>query len=294
MVLMVPTEQMALTEPMGRMEPTALVEAVSRETSPPVGVFLDKARELDPPVRLHQIYNNIQVASPPFDERFTSPLNWALANIGGFCEAFDWSTDYRPEWAKNAGDLNDQSSSEWYDPAGGPQEIADELNELAHLIEYRAGMIGEGLDQRSVIEDYFRGILTYNRQTHPNTSRLVGLAHEASTIGVMRFKLRYMRPRPSQLSPTLLPPIDPPEHGSFPSGHATQSFAIAFMLDHILDGLGVEGEHHSVAPPVDPRDELLRNPFFDMAGACTIQVIVKQVVSWGATSSTRLLEMVIC
>jgi len=212
---------------------------------------------IDPPARIHAIYDNIQVAAPNFDERFTSPLNWALAQIGEFCENFNWATEYRPAWAQAAG--------AWNNPQASP-EVRDELIELATLIEYRPGMIGEGLDQRAVIEDYFRGILTYNRQTHPNTSRLMGLAQEASTIAVMRFKLRYMRPRPSQLSPTLLPPVDPPEHGSFPSGHATQSFTMATMLNHIVAALGVEANRFAELEPAHPvRDPLVRNPFFDMA-----------------------------
>ena len=38
------------------------------------------------------------------------------------------------------------------------------------------------------------------------------------------------RPRPSQLCPALLPPIDPPGHASYPSGHATETTLVYHIL----------------------------------------------------------------
>ena len=87
----------------------------------------------------------------------------------------------RPAWA-----IIDATNSTWNNAAQA--EVQNELTELARLIEYRPGMMAEELDQITNIEEFFRGILTYNRVSHPATSRLVGLAHEASTLSVMRYK----------------------------------------------------------------------------------------------------------
>jgi len=46
-----------------------------------------------------------------------------------------------------------------------------------------------------------------------------------------------MRPRPSQLCPALLPPIEVPGHASFPSGHSTQAHLMALCMNQVLKGL---------------------------------------------------------
>jgi membrane-associated phospholipid phosphatase len=50
----------------------------------------------------------------------------------------------------------------------------------------------------------------------------------------MYWKAEYQRPRPSRRSPMLLPPIDPPGHASFPSGHSTQAHLIARVLAQVM------------------------------------------------------------
>jgi hypothetical protein len=50
----------------------------------------------------------------------------------------------------------------------------------------------------------------------------------------MYFKGKNDRPRPSQICPALLPPIQVPGHSSFPSGHATQAHLIAECAKLVL------------------------------------------------------------
>ena len=47
---------------------------------------------------------------------------------------------------------------------------------------------------------------------------------------VMRVKTRYDRVRAHKLDPTLTTVIDVPTHPAYPSGHATQAYAVAFLL----------------------------------------------------------------
>lgn len=55
----------------------------------------------------------------------------------------------------------------------------------------------------------------------------------------MRLKLGFDVPRPVQLSPQIQPVLPTPGHASWPSGHATESYLMAALLNHLLpsDGL---------------------------------------------------------
>ena len=51
-----------------------------------------------------------------------------------------------------------------------------------------------------------------------------------STAIVQRVKLAFDAPRPDVLSNQVQPMLPMPLHGSYPSGHATQAFAVAMLL----------------------------------------------------------------
>jgi membrane-associated phospholipid phosphatase len=50
----------------------------------------------------------------------------------------------------------------------------------------------------------------------------------------MHHKMKHNRPRPSRLLPALMPPIDPPGHAAYPSGHATQAYLMALLLAQVM------------------------------------------------------------
>lgn len=47
---------------------------------------------------------------------------------------------------------------------------------------------------------------------------------------IMKVKEKYNRVRPYHLDDTIKPTIEPPKHPSYPSGHSTQSYFIAYIL----------------------------------------------------------------
>src|SRR6202022_2738477 len=87
-------------------------------------------------------------------------------------------------------------------------QIAAELNELVELIEYRPGVIAEAIIQMTNPWRWFRGILMANSKSAPATHLLVQTASRIGQFQVMQYKRLFSRPRPSQFSPALLPPID--------------------------------------------------------------------------------------
>ena len=58
----------------------------------------------------------------------------------------------------------------------------------------------------------------------------------------------------------MLPPIEPPQHAAYPSGHSTQAHLIAHVLTAIV-GARANTDHTAFGST----DAITRNPYFDMA-----------------------------
>ena len=110
----------------------------------------------------------------------------------------------------------------------------DELKELVALIEYRSGVMAEAMAQRSNFLGYWQGVLTFNASSHPWTCDLCEIALRVGQFQAMHYKNVFNRPRPSQLLMALMPPIDPPGHAAYPSGHATEAYIISAMLKEVM------------------------------------------------------------
>jgi hypothetical protein len=224
------------------------------------------------PPKLHEFYPlrmNATYGLPNW-----APYTYSRALLHEFAIAFDatWVKNRAPRDLGFVDPLTDtwsfgESAENEHFPDGkfaaGPSyALDDELIELVGLIEYRPGVIGEAFQQANVMDQYFSGILTFNRISHPHTAKLVALAVEVGTHVSMMFKAHFNRPRPSQLCPSLMPPIDPPEHAAFPSGHATQAWLVALLLDDAMDGtLGKP----QLPPDTTVTKGALTNPLYDMA-----------------------------
>jgi len=73
-------------------------------------------------------------------------------------------------------------------------------------------------------------IIKYFGITNENIANIIGEFIMSMEGLIMSIKLYHNRIRPSYLEPKLKPPIDVPDHPSFPSGHATQAYLIAEIL----------------------------------------------------------------
>jgi hypothetical protein len=74
----------------------------------------------------------------------------------------------------------------------------------------------------------------FNGRSAPRTCDLIEIASCVGQFQVMHYKRHFNRPRPSQLSPSLMPPIAIPGHASYPSGHATEAYLMAYCLAHVM------------------------------------------------------------
>jgi hypothetical protein len=113
-------------------------------------------------------------------------------------------------------------------------DLESELKQLVEIMDYRPGMVSEFLAQCNGILDYLRGIFSFSAKSHPMTYALGTTAIYIGEFQVMYHKAIYNRPRPSRLSPRLMPLIEVPGHASFPSGHATQSLLAALLLAEVM------------------------------------------------------------
>jgi membrane-associated phospholipid phosphatase len=123
-------------------------------------------------------------------------------------------------------------------PAFGTAAFDDEINELVQLIDYRPGVMTEAMMQRNDLLKYWCGVLLFGASSHPYTYDLMEIAFRVAQFQVMHYKRMANggkgRPRPSQICPALMPPIEVPGHASFPSGHATESLLISLCLAEVM------------------------------------------------------------
>jgi len=113
--------------------------------------------------------------------------------------------------------------------------------EIASLVtaaeDERADALAEILSQCYEFISYFLNMMTARPGAYPQTTRVLSIASLVGTFVAMYFKNLYSRPRPSQLCPALLPPIEIPGHASFPSGHSTQAHLMVLCMNDVFNGL---------------------------------------------------------
>jgi membrane-associated phospholipid phosphatase len=167
-------------------------------------------------------------ASPPgngFPRKYWDPKLFAITVLGEF--VLVKTPGGQPAWTQFATALDNLLPK-------NKLFIDAELAQLVKLIEYRPGVMSEALAQLTNPWAYFRGILMCNASSAPATHTLVEIATLVGQFQAMHYKRHFNRPRPSQYSPALLPPIDVPGHASYPSGHATESMLIALCLEKVM------------------------------------------------------------
>jgi membrane-associated phospholipid phosphatase len=179
----------------------------------------------------------LRVNLPNFPDR-----NWAaewfawvalndFAASSGFPAAIT-ATDLLPRtWAQS------QAWPGSWTALNGGADVRGELDDLVTAAQdERADALAEILSQNDEFISYFLNAMTARPGAYPATTRVLTIASMIGTFVAMHFKIFFSRPRPSQLCPALLPPIEVPGHASLPSGHSTQAHLMAWCMVDVLTG----------------------------------------------------------
>ena len=114
----------------------------------------------------------------------------------------------------------------------------DLLKAQAELVAAYADLRGdrgaEILSQMGLPVPFWAAITGILDHRQKKTLQLMALAFSLANHVEMRFKQIFAIVRPVELSPQIQPMIATPGHGAYPSGHATEAFTVATLLDALL------------------------------------------------------------
>ena len=114
--------------------------------------------------------------------------------------------------------------------------VATEIDELLVLaVTERPEALGEILEQDQNFQVGLLHLLMINGLSHPQTYLLMKLAARVGEMMMVHLKRQFNRARPSQICPTLYPPVAVPGHSAYPAGHAL----IAHLTAHCLKEPGL-------------------------------------------------------
>ena len=127
----------------------------------------------------------------------------------------------RADWQGLAGAAENQP------PEPGSDAEQRELDSLLRMYEEeRAALIDDIKAQDTCFPYYFVHLLGMTDKSHPKTFLVLKIAAWCGEMAMVLFKRQKKRLRPSQIMPSLFPPVDF-HHPSWPSGHAQNSHLMA-------------------------------------------------------------------
>jgi PAP2 superfamily len=104
--------------------------------------------------------------------------------------------------------------------------------------DLRLDRMAEILAQEMDILSFFAAVMPMSVPRRKATFELL-TAVQSLCIGLeMQAKHYCWAPRPTELASDIQPAIPTPEHSTFPSGHATEAFAVATVLHRLASGAG--------------------------------------------------------
>lgn len=115
---------------------------------------------------------------------------------------------------------------------------------MANYAELRADRGNEVLAQTTGVLDFFAAIIGMQAHRHKYTLEIIALAMTLAIDVEMRIKHAFACERPSELSPQIQTMIPIPGHSSWPSGHATESFVVATILQALLQSANQTGDQY--------------------------------------------------
>jgi hypothetical protein len=118
-------------------------------------------------------------------------------------------------------------------------KLAEQMVELRAAMDLRADRLPEILAQTEGMAGIFNAQQSLGPNRRRYTALLIGAMYDAVVSQEQRMKHFCSIPRPCDLSPQIQPVIDTPGHSAYPSGHATEAFAMATTIAALrLSGRG--------------------------------------------------------
>jgi membrane-associated phospholipid phosphatase len=114
--------------------------------------------------------------------------------------------------------------------------LDSEIRAVLDLAPEREERFMEVMDQDDAdgAVNYWLGMMQVSPARHPATYLMLRVGRRIGEHVVMCLKGYFRSPRPSQLSPAMVPMIDPPSTPSFPAGHAVQAYLMSYLLAYSL------------------------------------------------------------
>ena len=159
-----------------------------------------------------------------------------------------WNPDYREYLTEPTRWLRDDWRQSLFVPDfPGLRTTAREIEDMLRLMPSRAAAqaaIDEEISFDGLHAGFFKALrgVDYDRDA---LRRFLDIVFDDATYAVFYFKDRFNRARPWHYYPALAPVIAPPGHPSYPSGHATQGFALAFALSEVFPELRIAFEQYA-------------------------------------------------
>lgn len=126
-------------------------------------------------------------------------------------------------------------------------QLKKQLDLVAAYADLRHDRAAEIVAQIGFPLPFWSSVIGLHDHRHKKTLQLLDLAYGLAVHVEMRFKQVFAVIRPDELSPQIQPLIPTPGHGSWPSGHATEAFVTATVLEALLDAASPRGQKNGQA-----------------------------------------------
>ncbi|GLQ29309.1 hypothetical protein GCM10007927_41130 [Sulfitobacter pacificus] len=129
----------------------------------------------------------------------------------------------------------------------------EQLKWLRNYADLRVDRIPEINAQIVDLLSFFGMVGQLDAGEHKHTLEALGVVQDVTYSVTMQVKHHCWAPRPIAFSRRVHPMIQTPDHSSFPSAHASEAFAIATVLEHLMRRQSASGSGPSMALRVAQR-----------------------------------------
>jgi hypothetical protein len=165
---------------------------------------------------------------------------------------------------------------------------------VRNYADQRADRFSEIVTQVGYPTDYFATILGLQNGVHAHCFELIAATQAIASQIVLMAKHHLACLRPDRRGANVMPMIPTPAHGSFPSGHATEAFAVAIVLAGLVRTLNARPPAKRPYPLAEPLINLLYKQAERIAVNRTVAGLHYPIDTWaGAALGEALGELIL-